>query len=63
MPHIGDPATADGAASAPISADGFKITIIIITVFIKEAYTPKKSCRKWSLTVCMELQRDGDTFG
>lgn len=40
----------------------FKISIIIITVFIKEPYTLEKSCRKWSLTVCIELQRDRDTF-
>lgn len=40
----------------------FKISIIIITVFIKEPYTLEKSCRKWSLTACTELERERDTF-
>lgn len=57
---------ADTAASASISAKGqtdhFKISIIIITVFIKEPYTLEKSCRKWSLTVYIEVERDRDPF-
>lgn len=56
----------DSDSSASISAqgpsDGFKISIIIITVFIKEPYTLEWRCRKWSLTVCMQLQRDGSPF-